>query len=346
MRERQAQGQRILGVHRELEYNVSSNPQPREPVARRKPGGNREHVFRRSKKIRDSLTKTRRSFFGQISGLFTGGDITEETWEDLEALLIQADLGVNTTLQLVASLREQVDKGKARTTDDLQDLLKKELLALLDSPPPMTIDDTRLLTVVLVVGVNGSGKTTSIAKLAKYYQERGRKVILAAADTFRAAAIDQLKIWGGRANVPVIAHQPGADPGAVVYDSIRASQSRNADLLIVDTAGRLHTKYNLMEELRKVWGVANKRVHQAPHETLLVLDATTGQNALSQARHFKDAVKVTGVIVAKLDGTAKGGVVFAIARELGLPVRFIGTGETLEDLAEFDAEAFVDGLFE
>ncbi len=303
-------------------------------------------MFRRSKKIRDSLTKTRRSFFGQISGLFTGGDITEETWEDLEALLIQADLGVNTTLQLVASLREQVDKGKARTTDDLQDLLKKELLALLGSPPPMTIDDPRLLTVVLVVGVNGSGKTTSIAKLAKHYQEHGRKVILAAADTFRAAAIDQLKIWGGRANVPVIAHQPGADPGAVVYDSIRASQSRNADLLIVDTAGRLHTKYNLMEELRKVWGVANKRVHQAPHETLLVLDATTGQNALSQARHFKDAVKVTGVIVAKLDGTAKGGVVFAVAQELGLPVRFIGTGETLEDLAEFDAEAFVDGLFE
>jgi len=303
-------------------------------------------VFRRSKKIRDSLTKTRRSFFGQISGLLTGGDITEETWEDLEALLIQADLGVNTTLQLVDSLREQVAKGKARSTEDLQDLLKKELLALLGNPPPMTVDDARLLTVVLVVGVNGSGKTTSIAKLAKYYQERGRKVTLAAADTFRAAAIDQLKIWGGRANVPVIAHQPGADPGAVVYDSIRASQSRNADLLIVDTAGRLHTKYNLMEELRKVWGVANKRVHQAPHETLLVLDATTGQNALSQARHFKDAVKVTGVIVAKLDGTAKGGVVFAVAQERGLPVRFIGTGETLEDLAEFDAVAFVDGLFE
>jgi fused signal recognition particle receptor len=171
-------------------------------------------------------------------------------------------------------------------------------------------------------------------------------VMLAAADTFRAAAIDQLKIWGERAGVPVIAHQPGADPGAVVYDAIRASQSRKADLLIVDTAGRLHTKYNLMEELRKVRGVANKRVHKAPHETLLVLDATTGQNALSQARHFKDTVGVTGVVVAKLDGTAKGGVAFAVTHELGLPVRFVGTGETLADLAEFDAEEFVEGLFE
>jgi fused signal recognition particle receptor len=302
-------------------------------------------VFRRSKKLRDSLTKTRRSFFGQISGLLGGGQITEETWEDLEALLVQADVGVSTTMILVDRLREQVAQGKAGTADELEELLKQELLQLLGDPPPMTTDQPRLLTVVLIVGVNGSGKTTSIAKLAKYYQDQGRKVLLAAADTFRAAAIDQLKIWAERAGVPVIAHQPGADPGAVVYDAIRASQSRKADLLIVDTAGRLHTKYNLMEELRKVRGVAQKRVHQAPHETLLVLDATTGQNALSQARHFQQAVDVTGVIVAKLDGTAKGGVVFAIAQELGLPVRFVGTGETLDDLTEFDAEAFVEGLF-
>jgi fused signal recognition particle receptor len=303
-------------------------------------------VFRRSNKIRDSLTKTRRSFFGQISGILSGGQITEETWEDLEDLLVQADVGVNTTLVLVDKLREQVNWGKAKDTEALQELLKQELLALLGDPPPMTIDEPRLLTLVLIVGVNGSGKTTSIAKLAKYYEGRGRQVLLAAADTFRAAAIDQLKIWGERAEVPVIAHQPGADPGAVVYDAIRASQSRNADLLIVDTAGRLHTKYNLMEELRKVHGVAQKRVHQAPHETLLVLDATTGQNAMSQARHFKEAVGVTGVIVAKLDGTAKGGVVFAVAEELGLPVRFIGTGETMDDLTEFDAQAFVEGLFD
>jgi fused signal recognition particle receptor len=246
----------------------------------------------------------------------------------------------------VDNLRDQVARGKARTAQQLEELLKQELRALLGDPPPMTIDESRLLTVVLVVGVNGSGKTTSIAKLAEYYQRKGRQVILAAADTFRAAAIDQLKIWGDRVGVPVIAHQPGADPGAVVYDAIRASQSRKADLLIVDTAGRLHTKYNLMEELRKVRGIANKRVHQAPHETLLVLDATTGQNALSQAQHFKETVEVTGVIVAKLDGTAKGGVVFAVAHELGLPVRFVGTGETTNDLAEFDADAFVDGLFE
>jgi fused signal recognition particle receptor len=303
-------------------------------------------VFRRSKKIRDSLTKTRSSFFGQITGLLVGGDITDDTWEEVEALLVQADVGVSTTMTLVDSLRDEVSRGRVRNAQELQDLLREELLALLGDPAPMTIDDSRLLTVVLIVGVNGSGKTTTIAKLAKYYQDRGRRVLLAAADTFRAAAVDQLKIWGERVGVPVIAHQPGADPGAVVYDAIRASQSRKADLLIVDTAGRLHTKYNLMEELRKVRGVASKRVHEAPHETLLVLDATTGQNALSQARHFKDTVDVTGVIVAKLDGTAKGGIVFAVAQELGLPVRFIGTGETVDDLAVFDAEAFVDGLFE
>jgi fused signal recognition particle receptor len=302
-------------------------------------------VFRRSKAIRDSLTKTRRSFFGQISGLLAGGQITEETWEDLEAMLVQADVGVNTTMMLVDRLRGEVAKGKVRDAQALEDLLKRELVALLGDPPPMAVDEPRLLTVILIVGVNGSGKTTSIAKLGRYYQGRGRNVLLAAADTFRAAAIDQLKIWGDRVGLPVIAHQPGADPGAVTYDAIRACQSRQADLLIIDTAGRLHTKYNLMEELRKVRGVAAKRVHQAPHETLLVLDATTGQNALSQARHFKEAVDVTGVIVAKLDGTAKGGVVFAITQELGLPVRFIGTGESMEDLAEFDAEAFVEGLF-
>jgi fused signal recognition particle receptor len=307
--------------------------------------GDRVPVFKRSKKLRDSLTKTRRSFFGQISGLLGGGQITEETWEDLEALLVQADVGVSTTMLLVDRLREQVARGNAGNANELEGLLKQELLQLLGDPTPMVVDQPRLLTVILIVGVNGSGKTTSIAKLAKYYQDQGRKVLLAAADTFRAAAIDQLKIWGERAGVPVIAHQPGADPGAVVYDAIRASQSRKADLLIIDTAGRLHTKYNLMEELRKVRGVAQKRVHQAPHETLLVLDATTGQNALSQARHFQEAVDVTGVVVAKLDGTAKGGVVFAIAQELGLPVRFVGTGESLDDLAEFDAEAFIEGLF-
>jgi fused signal recognition particle receptor len=224
-------------------------------------------------------------------------------------------------------------------------MLKDELIAALDSSPPSGLSEPRLLTVILVVGANGSGKTTSIAKLAHHCQKQGRKVILGAADTFRAAAIDQLKIWGQRSGCDVIAHQPGADPGAVVYDAIRAARSRGADLLIVDTAGRLHTKYNLMQELKKVRGVAAKQVHRAPHETLLVLDATTGQNALAQAKHFKDDVEVTGIFLAKLDGTAKGGVVFAIAKELGLPIRFVGTGEGLEDMAEFDAQAFVEGLF-
>ncbi len=208
------------------------------------------------------------------------------------------------------------------------------------------MEENRLLTVVMIVGVNGSGKTTSIGKLSHYYQDKGKKVMLAAADTFRAAAIDQLKIWGERANVPVISGQPNGDPGAVAYDGIRATRARGYDLLFIDTAGRLHTKYNLMKELEKVYGVCRKSVHQAPHEVLLVLDAPTGQNALIQARKFKESVNVTGVMLTKLDSTAKGGMVFAIYRELGLPVRFIGTGEKIQDLAPFDPEQFVNGLFE
>ena len=302
-------------------------------------------VFGRSEKIKDSLTRTRQSFFGRVAGLFGANEVTEELWEELEELLIQADVGVSTTVELVERLRDRVGKERVRDARHVEGMLKDELIAALASSPPLGMSEPRLLTVVLVVGTNGSGKTTSIAKLARYFQKRGRKVILGAADTFRAADIDQLKIWGQRSGSDVIAHQPGADPGAVVYDAIRAARSRGADILIVDTAGRLHTKYNLMQELKKVRGVAAKQVHAAPHETLLVLDATTGQNALAQATHFKDDVEVTGIFLAKLDGTAKGGVVFAIAKELGLPIRFVGTGEGLEDLAEFDARAFVEGLF-
>jgi len=280
-------------------------------------------------------------------GLLGTNEVTDKLWEELEELLILADVGVNTTVELVERLQERVIKEHVRQADGVTALLKEELLAFLNgSTRPLATEKERMLTVVLIVGANGSGKTTSIGKLAHYFHNQGRKVLLAASDTFRAAAIDQLKIWGQRVGAEVIAHTPGADPGAVVYDAIRASQSRGIDLLIVDTAGRLHTKYNLMQELKKVRGVAAKQVHRAPHETWLVLDATTGQNALSQARHFKDAVEVTGIILTKLDGTAKGGIVFAIARELGLPIRFVGTGERVEDLAEFDAEAFVEGLFE
>jgi len=199
--------------------------------------------------------------------------------------------------------------------------------------------------VVLVVGVNGSGKTTSIAKLAKYHKDRGDRVLLAAADTFRAAAIDQLRIWAERAGVEMIAHQPGADPGAVVFDAIRAAQSRGANVLIIDTAGRLHTRHNLMQELAKISSIARKQVHRAPHETLLVLDATTGQNALNQAKVFTETAGVTGVLLAKLDSSAKGGMIFAIGRELHLPVLFVATGEHIDDLAPFDPVAFVDALF-
>jgi len=278
--------------------------------------------------------------------LFGANEVTEETWEDLEALLIQADVGVETTISLVERLRERVDREHIVQAKRVREALREELLALLPKDVPRSDLAPRLLTVVLIVGVNGSGKTTTIAKLTRYYRQKGRRVMLAAADTFRAAAIDQLKLWGERVGVDVIAHTPGADPGAVVYDALQAAQARDADILVVDTAGRLHTKYNLMQELKKMRGIMRKNVHRAPHETWLVLDATTGQNALLQARKFKEEIDVTGLIVAKLDSTAKGGIVFSIGKELGLPIRFVCTGEGVDDLAEFDAGAFVDGLFE
>jgi len=297
-------------------------------------------------KLRDSLARTRKSVFGRIVNLLGAGEINDETWDDLEALLIQADVGVETTMTIVERLRQRVAQDGLTHTDQLEGALKGELRNLLPESAPLLIDEPRLLTVVLVVGANGSGKTTTIGKLARRYKQQGRKVLLSAGDTFRAAAIEQLQIWGQRAGVPVIAGQPDGDPGAVLYDSIRAARAREMDLVIADTAGRLHTKYNLMQELIKVRGVAAKNVHGAPHETLLVLDAPTGQNALLQAQHFQKAVGVTGVILTKLDGTAKGGMVFAIHQELGLPVRFVGVGEGIEDLAEFDADLFVDGLFD
>ncbi|MCG2769187.1 MAG: signal recognition particle-docking protein FtsY [Anaerolineae bacterium] len=303
-------------------------------------------MFDSAKRIRGGLTKTRRSFFGQILSLLGAADVNDEMWEDLEALLIQADVGMTATMEIVGSLQTEVARCGIHRASEVQALLKERLIETLQTASQPYLSGERMLNVVLVVGANGSGKTTSIAKLAHYHQSRGDKVILAAADTFRAAAIDQLRIWGERTGTPVIAHQPGADPGAVVYDAIRASRARGANVLIADTAGRLHTKYNLMQELKKVVGVARKQVHQAPHETLLVLDATTGQNALSQARHFKETVDVTGAILAKLDGTAKGGMAFAIAKELTIPIRFVGTGETLEDFSEFSAEEFVAGLFQ
>jgi fused signal recognition particle receptor len=297
------------------------------------------------KSIRESLTRTRNTVFGQIANVLGTGEIDEETWEDLEALFIQADMGVPTTLELIDAMKERVAREGLYRSDQLLAALKKELRAILTIDEPMALEEKRLLTIVMVVGVNGSGKTTSIGKLAHYYKERGRKVLLAAGDTFRAAAIDQLQIWGERAGVPVVAGQPGSDPAAVTYDSIRAARARGFDTVFIDTAGRLHNKFNLMKELEKVYGVCKKSVHRAPHEVLLVLDAPTGQNALVQASSFKEAVHVTGVVLTKLDGTAKGGMVFAIYRELGVPVRFIGTGERIQDLAPFDPDQFIEGLF-
>jgi fused signal recognition particle receptor len=295
--------------------------------------------------IKDSLTRTRNAVFGRVAGLFGASEVTAATWDELEELLIQADVGVETTLHLVDRLRQRARDEAIIKADAFRTALKEDLRALLSDPAPLDLGG-RPLDVVLIVGVNGSGKTTSIAKLAYRYKQEGRRVLLAAADTFRAAAMDQLGVWAGRAGVGVVKGPEGGDPGAVVFDALQAARSRGMDMLIVDTAGRLHTQYNLMAELRKVRKVAGKGVEGSPHETLLVIDATTGQNALSQARHFQEAVDVTGVVLAKLDGTAKGGMVFAIARELGLPVRFVGTGERMEDLSPFDADAFVDGLFD
>ncbi|MFN4294704.1 MAG: signal recognition particle-docking protein FtsY [Thermoflexales bacterium] len=299
--------------------------------------------------LREALARTRNSLFGKVQALLGQADITDETWDELEALLLQADVGATTTEKLLAALKQRANNEGIIRAEKLRDALKDELRKLLlpgGAPVPYVYDKTRLLEVILVVGVNGSGKTTSIAKLSKLYQSKGRKVLLAACDTFRAAAIDQLQIWGERAGIPVIAGLPNSDPGAVAFDAIQAAFARKCDLLIVDTAGRLHTKHNLMKELEKVRNVLRRSVHEAPHQTLLVIDAANGQNAINQARGFTASVGVTGVILTKLDGTPKGGVAFAIAGELGIPIRYIGTGEKIDDIQEFDARAFVDGLFE
>jgi fused signal recognition particle receptor len=303
-------------------------------------------MFQKFTSLRDSLTKTRDAVFGRVVTLLGQSQVTPELWDELEALLVQADVGVNTTLELLDRLRRRAASEGITRADMLRVTLRNELRAMLGDSSPLDVGPGRPLTVVLVVGVNGSGKTTSIAKLAAFYKQQQRSVLLAAADTFRAAAGEQLDIWAGRVGVPIVGGQPGSDPGSVVFDAIQAAQARKADLLIADTAGRLHTQYNLMQELKKVRGVSAKAVPGSPHETLLVIDATNGQNALVQAEQFKDAVGVSGVILTKLDGTAKGGIVFAIAHELKLPMRFVGTGERVEDLAEFDADAFVAGLFD
>ena len=296
----------------------------------------------RISKWRIGLAKTSKATFGQIATLLGASEISDSTYEELEALLIKADLGIETSESLLEVLWERErQKGITKTTD-LTMVLREELRQRLDDPPLLNFSSTP--TVILIVGVNGSGKTTTLAKLGKRYLDQGMQVIFGAADTYRAAAVDQLQIWGDRLEIPVIAGQQNGDPGAVAYDTVKAAVARQYDLAFIDTAGRLHTRFNLMEELKKVHRVTGKALSGAPHAVWLVMDATTGQNALQQAHAFKDAVNVTGIILAKLDSSAKGGMAFAIQQELELPIIFAGLGESPEDLQPFDPDLFVDGI--
>lgn len=295
--------------------------------------------------FRLGLTRTR-NLFGRVNEALDAEEITDEFWDDLEETLITGDVGVETTDRLLQTLRQHVEIEHLTTGAQVREALKEELLLLLGDPEPLVFSDTSPISVYLVVGVNGVGKTTSIAKIAQLLKRQKHRVMLAAGDTFRAAATEQLKTWGERIGVPVVSHQHGADPAAVVYDAMQSAQARNADVLIVDTAGRLHTKFNLMEELKKIMRVLQKYDPEAPHEVLLVMDATTGQNGFAQAKQFVQDAGVSGIVLTKLDGTARGGIVFAVASELGLPIKFVGTGERVGDIAPFDPEEFVDALFE
>jgi fused signal recognition particle receptor len=291
-----------------------------------------------------AVKRSRETWFGKIAKLFDQGRVEDTVWDELEELLIAADVGVITTQKLIERVKQRVKAEKLNEPAQVRNALAEEMVGLLTvESGAATVSKSIGLYAILVVGVNGSGKTTSIAKLAYSLKNEGKKVILAAADTFRAAAIDQLKRWGERIGVEVVAHQPGGDPGAVVYDAIQAAQNRRAQVVIIDTAGRLHTKFNLMEELKKIKRVVSK--FELPHEVLLVIDATTGQNGLAQARHFTEAVGVNGIFLAKLDGTARGGIVLSICNELKIPIAYIGTGEQLGDMAPFDANTFVTAVF-
>ncbi|GGE16547.1 signal recognition particle receptor FtsY [Marinithermofilum abyssi] len=301
-----------------------------------------------TQKFVSGLSKTSSSLVGAVGSVLNRSKIDEEMYEELEDILIGADVGVNTTLEIVDRLRREVKERKVKEPAELQPILSEILADLLrgeDGQQGMNIQ-AEGLTVILFVGVNGVGKTTTIGKLANKYKREGKKVILAAGDTFRAGAIEQLEVWGERVGVDVIRHQAGSDPAAVVFDGIQAARARGADILLCDTAGRLQNKVNLMEELKKVHRVVKREIPDAPHETLLVLDATTGQNALQQAKIFSEAVDVSGIVLTKLDGTAKGGIVIAIRHELGLPVKWVGLGEKVDDLQEFDPDQYIHALFQ
>lgn len=296
-------------------------------------------------KLKEGLKKTKEAVFKQVTSLFSRYTvIDDDLYEELEEILITSDVGVGTTEQILESLQEAVRRDKITEPEEARQALMKILAEMIGEGEPLNLSTSP--AVVLVIGVNGVGKTTSIAKIANLLKKDGKKVILAAADTFRAAAIDQIAVWADRVGVELVRHDEGSDPASVVYDAISAAKSRHADVLIVDTAGRLHNKKNLMDELAKINRVISRELPDAARETLLILDATTGQNAVIQASEFKNAADITGLVLTKLDGTAKGGIVFSIKRELDIPVKFIGVGEQMEDLQVFHADEFVRAMFE
>lgn len=296
-------------------------------------------------KLKESLTKTRQGFVEKVTQLVSvHRKIDEDLFEELEEILLQADVGVAASNHLLEEIRKGARQQRLKEAEQVKGLLREKMEELLGSRVPLVISDTPP-TVIMVLGVNGVGKTTTIGKLAYRFRAEGRKVLLAAADTFRAAAIEQLEIWGARTGAELIKHQPGSDPAAVVFDALQAARRRGTDVVIIDTAGRLHTKVNLMEEIKKIRRIVEREIPGAPHEVLLVVDATTGQNALRQAELFQAASGVTGIALTKLDGTAKGGIVLAIKEELGIPVKLIGIGEKPDDLKDFDGREFVAALF-
>lgn len=297
-------------------------------------------------KLKEGLTKTRKSLTEKIEKVIIGyADIDDDLLDELEDALIQADVGVKTSLQLMDDVRAGIKKKQINSPEDLKPFLIKRITEMLNEGSDETNIAKSGPTVILVIGVNGVGKTTTIGKLGRYYKEQGKNVMFAAADTFRAAAIDQLEIWGQRVNVPVIKHEEGSDPAAVVFDAVKAAIARKVDILIIDTAGRLHNKANLMTELNKIQRVIKREIAEAPHETLLVLDATTGQNAISQAELFTKSAPISGLVLTKLDGTAKGGVVIGLKSELSMPVKWIGVGEGMDDLRPFVVNDFAAALF-
>ncbi|MBU5267831.1 signal recognition particle-docking protein FtsY [Virgibacillus proomii] len=311
---------------------------------------NQENAEEVSEKYKDGMKKTRQTFSGKINDLLARyRKVDEDFFEDLEEILISADTGVTTVMDLIDELKMEVKRQNIKQPSEMKDVISEKLVEIYYGDDDQEMEKLHLekdqLSVILVVGVNGVGKTTSIGKLAHNLKQEGKKVMLAAGDTFRAGAIEQLEVWGDRTGVDVVKQTSGSDPAAVIFDGIKSAKSKNVDVLICDTAGRLQNKVNLMNELRKVKRVIEREVPNAPHEVLLVLDATTGQNALNQAKVFSEATNVTGIILTKLDGTAKGGIVLAIRNELNIPVKYVGLGEKVEDLQAFDAHAFVYGLF-